>query len=1177
MVVIFLLVTLVTGIYYSHHNKSTTLRTYSIGNKNFSITTLVATVLATAYGGGTLIRSVEQVYSNGLYWIMLMILSGLNLWLVSLMAIRMGPFMNHLSMPETIGKIYGKYARIITALSSICSAIAVISMQINAISMTISSIVPYSTRIITVLTTLILIFYSTLGGIRSVTFTDVLQFITFTVIIPLVAWFMFLKTEKSIFEIIHSLQDQEKFQFNKLFQFNANLISLLFLTLSYLIGYIKEPTMIQRIYMASGPIQAYKVFKISTICNYFIKLFIILISLFVFIQEPHISANKVWNYILIHVSPILNGFIAISLLAMTMSTADSHLNSSAVIVSYDLLEKFLSKKLHPTNQVKIARWSSVIIGLLAMTLTFYCNNLLTLLKISLDFSIPITVAPLFLAVFGFRGSSKTALIGMATGATAIMAWNRYIQPRTGIDGSFLSMLANGLAMMAAHYLLKQPEGTGWVKPDNTFIQIQQENFRKNEERKATIRNYFNNKKVILSKIVPSHITMIYMGFYIFITSFLNHFIDRITNHSFWLIFQVFGSACFAGYPFLHGFSKKVRSIPKWLISLGWIISLLIYLPLNVLWIWSYSVEPNFNLSLSFIHLAVILWVFSIYTGIGIVSTILLVSYPVFIGLSYRVLCSLFPLFILSLFLFIVIICFKVKVHNLTKQNIYIKEQIKIREFTEFKASLYEAALIPWTSLTLSTKHGSILSQVVGKIEESISFLDNHTPLYKEDFQSIINKLYDWVDYFNKRSKAKDHALIQPTKVTLDKLIRKVEVALSQEMDDPPKILVENIKSPNKSLFTDIVCDINQVVYSLVKSVLRIGRIDDSNPSIVKIQLYSTSLQFKQVDSVNESCPVFIDFQSVAIIVRRSSDTDAFFPKVKSCYNEIDFISPQVGKELPLSIDIEKDTISSMVRAHYGYLESYFDHKQPAVLMVLPIDVGDIINKMTIDLPLDSLTSEGIVTPKEEADSMMELMKFHDDVCKSSYEADPIDINTVSGILLLLRKHFRFKRHASGKLFYVRAVGIAKLVVDWVFHSPKVVYAALLYGLVRRTCLPLSYIKEHYNLGVYAFVSNVIKIDKREELNHPSLLYVQNRLEKAIKEEHVQLSVLFIKLAERLYDLRHASGYIHLSEVKHMAQETLAIDVKIAHAYLDAEIGQALEEAAKQALEVCKNREKNKNS
>ncbi len=105
--------------------------------------------------------------------------------------------------------------------------------------------------------------------------------------------------------------------------------------------------------------------------------------------------------------------------------------------------------------------------------------------------------------------------------------------------------------------------------------------------------------------------------------------------------------------------------------------------------------------------------------------------------------------------------------------------------------------------------------------------------------------------------------------------------------------------------------------------------------------------------------------------------------------------------------------------------------------------------------------------------------------------------------------------------------------------------------------------------------NVVGIDKRQDLDHASLLYVKNRLKEAIKEDHVQLSVLFIKLAERIYDLRHAAGYIHLTEVQHMAQETLAIDVQIANTYLGKEIGIALKKAAKQALEVCKNTNKEK--
>ncbi|ROT47509.1 HD domain-containing protein, partial [Candidatus Cardinium hertigii] len=207
-------------------------------------------------------------------------------------------------------------------------------------------------------------------------------------------------------------------------------------------------------------------------------------------------------------------------------------------------------------------------------------------------------------------------------------------------------------------------------------------------------------------------------------------------------------------------------------------------------------------------------------------------------------------------------------------------------------------------------------------------------------------------------------------------------------------------------------------------------------------------------------------------------------------------------------------------------------------------------------------SEAPITPKEQADSMMVLMQFHEYVCQVA-EVDP---GMIAEILLLLRRCYGFKRHASGQLFYVRAVGIAQWVATWIFHSPKPIYASLLYDLVRYTRLPLSYIKANYNMGIFCFVENVLNIDQHQEMAK-SLLHITNRFKEAIHQDHV--SVLYIKLAERLYDLHHAEGYTKLEEVKYMAKETLTVDIELAKNYLEPEIAADLEIAARKALEICK--------
>ncbi|WP_419241534.1 hypothetical protein [Cardinium endosymbiont of Nabis limbatus] len=113
----FLLLTLVVGIYFSR--KKTTFREHAVGNKQFATATLVATVLATAYSGGGLIRTVECVYNLGLWWIAITLLTCFDAYLIGKLALRMGPFMKHLSMAETIGSIYGRYPRITAAFVSL--------------------------------------------------------------------------------------------------------------------------------------------------------------------------------------------------------------------------------------------------------------------------------------------------------------------------------------------------------------------------------------------------------------------------------------------------------------------------------------------------------------------------------------------------------------------------------------------------------------------------------------------------------------------------------------------------------------------------------------------------------------------------------------------------------------------------------------------------------------------------------------------------------------------------------------------------------------------------------------------------------------------------------------------------------------------------------------------------
>lgn len=471
MVVAFLLLTIVLAGYSTKN--VTTYQTYAIGNKNFSTATLVATLLATAFGGGMLMRNMEQTYHQGLSWITLsLLLSFFKHWFASRLAIRMRPFMHNLSIAETIGTVYGKYPRIVTALFSVCSSIAGIAIQIHVMSFAIKLCIGGdNARIITTFSTLILIVYSIIGGVRVVAFTDIIQLGAFFIILPVLSWWIFIKLDKSIPDIISVLQVHEKFQFSSMFRFDMKLVTWVALLLSSLVMF--SPTIIQRIYMSSNCIQASRVFFNASIVSLIIKFLIILVGVLVFIAAPELSYVEVWPYIITNIPPILKGFVVISFLAVTMSTADSCLNTCTVMISHDILGSIRgAKPLSLSCQLWLTRLTCLFVSIGAI-IALNFRDFFGLLYSMFDFSVPIITIPFILAVFRVRTASRTVLIGMVAGGLSVLAWNQWIVSVTGINGAFICMLVNGLTVLTAHYLFntKPIKKIGLVELDDCCREI----------------------------------------------------------------------------------------------------------------------------------------------------------------------------------------------------------------------------------------------------------------------------------------------------------------------------------------------------------------------------------------------------------------------------------------------------------------------------------------------------------------------------------------------------------------------------------------------------------------------------------------------------------------------------------------------------------------------------------
>ena len=129
IVAVFLLTTLVIGIRKGRHINN--IREFAVGNRDFTTTALVCTIVATWAAGGDFFVFIEEAYSDGLYFIFAEVFGILVvLLIVGLVFVpRMAEFLGDLSIAEAMGKLYGNKARLITAIAGCIGTSGMIATQ----------------------------------------------------------------------------------------------------------------------------------------------------------------------------------------------------------------------------------------------------------------------------------------------------------------------------------------------------------------------------------------------------------------------------------------------------------------------------------------------------------------------------------------------------------------------------------------------------------------------------------------------------------------------------------------------------------------------------------------------------------------------------------------------------------------------------------------------------------------------------------------------------------------------------------------------------------------------------------------------------------------------------------------------------------------------------------------
>ena len=446
----FLLVTIIAGVLGGRGVK--TMRDFAIGNKDFLTVTLVMTIFATYVDGESILNKSTQGFKTGISFFLISTAAPLSMFLYGFIAQRVTKYKNAISVGDIMGEAYGKYAQAFTGISGFLISAALVAAQFKALSFVFDYFYGIDSIMGVILSAAILIAYSAFGGVKAVTWTDVIQFFILVNAVPLVTS-VALNKVGGIFALFEHLP-ASKVAFFPPDKETAYKYFVYFIAVALPLC---SPPMIQRMLMTKNPNQSKNAYWISAaICLplYFIA---IISGMAAFMLNPDIDQNKAFLYLIDTCMPSgLKGFAVAGIIAVIMSTADSFMNTAAISFSHDFYKTIMGDKLSDIKELKFTKISSLLIGILSCLMAVRFDNLLDIMLYSYVLWGPVVSIPLLASIFGLKAPKYTFYVAMVAGASTAVLWNiNDMEAKTYIHELLPALLMNFICFVGCIFYDKR--------------------------------------------------------------------------------------------------------------------------------------------------------------------------------------------------------------------------------------------------------------------------------------------------------------------------------------------------------------------------------------------------------------------------------------------------------------------------------------------------------------------------------------------------------------------------------------------------------------------------------------------------------------------------------------------------------------------------------------------------
>lgn len=352
---------------------------YAIGDGSFPFALLFFTYFATIMGAGNFFGHAGSAYENGLPWLAYILGEQGAKLLFALVFAGLAGALTYKTLPEMLDELVvkDKLTRGICAFMIVILLVAMIGGQSKALGQIFAQFTGMSPIPIVILFSVIFIIYTCFGGIHSVIWTDLIQGILCCVFGVIFYLFAFSKVDFSFAVLGERLAAVGRAELWSLSGTSVGALTNKFFTAC--IGILVSQVIWQRCFCSKNSRTARNSLFISGIICTVFTMCTAFVGLIIMTLNQGLDANTAMSWFMFSAMPkALAVIIFLLVLCAGMSTADSALNSCAVVVVNDIIHP-LFPALDDRALVRWAKLVTVLVGVASCLAGIYSNSIYSLI------------------------------------------------------------------------------------------------------------------------------------------------------------------------------------------------------------------------------------------------------------------------------------------------------------------------------------------------------------------------------------------------------------------------------------------------------------------------------------------------------------------------------------------------------------------------------------------------------------------------------------------------------------------------------------------------------------------------------------------------------------------------------------------------------------------------------